>query len=109
MSPSTRVSALRHPSPPHIVGDPVEAFLHVHVPHHPLPFLDRPRRLAHRVLGVASRPNAMAVCGAGRVDHRLEDVQEALLDDPVAHGRNAPRAPPTPLFGISAARTGFGW
>ena len=64
------------PQPPHqpIVVDPVEEFLQVHVPHHPLPFLNVPLCLAHRRMRVAPRSEAVAVLGETRVEYRWQDL-----------------------------------
>jgi hypothetical protein len=77
------LDALVQSSHEHVVVDSVEELLEVYIHHDPLAFLDVPLRLAHRLVCVASRPEAIAVLREGGVEHRLQDLQDALLDKPV--------------------------
>ena len=67
MSPSTRLSPMRFSSLPHqhVMVDSVEKLLEVDVNHNPLPFLDVPLRLAHRIVCVAPRSETVAVLRQG--------------------------------------------
>jgi len=74
--------------------DAVEESLQIHV-HHPFPtFRDVPLRSTHRVVRTASRPKAVAVVGKARIESRLQDLQQGLLDETVEHRRNAKLAHP---------------
>jgi len=44
-------------------------------------------RRQHRLVCTAPRPAAVAVLAEGRVDQRLQHLQQRLLDQPVDHGR----------------------
>ena len=68
--------------------DAVEELLEVHVHHDALTSLDVPLRLAHCIVRVAPGPEAVAVLREGGVPHRLQHLQDALLEKPVEHRRN---------------------
>jgi hypothetical protein len=71
------------------VIDAVEELLEVHVRHPAPAFLDEPLRRAHRIVGTPSRPEAVAVRREGGIELRLQHLKQALLDEPVEHGRDA--------------------
>ena len=78
--------------------DAVEELLQVHVHHHPCsPACDVALRRQHRAMRASSRPKAVAVLAEGRVDQRLQHLQQRLLDQPVRHRRDA-------QFALAAAR-----
>ncbi len=96
MSPSTRRSRIASRQPPHqhVVVHAVEELLQVHVHHEAAAFLDVALRLAHGVVRAASRPETVAVLRKGRIEPRLQDLQQRLLDEPVEHRRDAELAHP---------------
>ena len=46
-------------------------------------------RTQHGLMSTAPRTKAVAVAREGRVEDRLEDLQQGLLDHPVQHSRDA--------------------
>ena len=55
--------------------------------------------LPHGILRASARTEAVAVCGEGRVNQRLQDLQQGLLDQPVGHGRYPQFPQATPGLG----------
>jgi hypothetical protein len=71
------------------VVDPVEKLLQVHVHDKTTALLHVALRAPHRVVRPASGPEAVARIREGRVELRLQHLQEELLDEPVERRRNA--------------------
>ena len=63
--------------------DPVEELLQVHVHHDPPPSLHVRCAVNDRVVRTAPRPKAVAVLAEGRIQNRLQHLQQRLLDQPV--------------------------
>jgi hypothetical protein len=84
---------IRYPSgqPSHqdVVVDPVEELLQIDVHHKAAAFLHRGLRAKHGVVRTPSGPEAVACIREGRIEQRLQDLQQGLLDEPVEHRRNA--------------------
>ncbi len=97
MSPSTRRSAIRLASlsHQHVVVHAVEELLEIHVDHPSASFLHVLLRLAHGVVRAAPRPETVAVLREGRVELRLQDLQEGLLDEAVERRWDAELSLPT--------------
>jgi hypothetical protein len=92
--PSVR-DPLRQLPHQHIVVDPVEKLLQVHI-HHPAPArLDVSLRLTHCLMRTPPRPKTVAVFRETGIDHGLQDLQDGLLDEPVEYGRDAQLPHPT--------------
>ena len=72
----------------HVVVDPVEKLRQIHIDHPPSSLLDVPLCCAHGIVRAAPRPKAVAVLREGRIEERLQDLQQRLLDEAVKHGRN---------------------
>jgi hypothetical protein len=70
------------------VIDPVEELLQIDIDHHPVTVLHVAPRREHGVVRTASRSEAEAVFGERRINHRLQDLQQGLLDQPIRHRRN---------------------
>ena len=88
--------------------DPVEELLQVHVHHHPAACLHVLLRLQHRVVRATPRPEAVAVLAEGRINQRLQHLQQGLLDQPsTTVGIPSSRIPP-PGLGMPTRRTGSG-
>ena len=91
----------------HVVVHAVEELLQIHV-HHPLsPVLDIPLSLPHRIVRSAPRPEAVAVLAEGRIEHRLQHLQQQLLNESVEHGRDTQPPHPSPAlrYRLSLHRT----
>ena len=75
--------------------DPVKELLQIDI-HHDLPAgLDVRLRGQHRVVRTPSRPKAVAVFTEARINHRLQYLQQCLLDQSVRYRRDAQLALPT--------------
>src|SRR5437763_13869485 len=61
--------------------------------------LDVPLRLPDCLVSAPSRSKAVAVLGERRIEDRLQDLQNRLLDEPVEHGRNPQLPGPAPTLG----------
>ena len=72
-----------------VVIDPVEELRQVYIDNEPIAFGDIGLRLRHRLLGRASRPQAVAVLAERRVPQRLEPLQHRLLNHAVDRSWNA--------------------
>jgi len=71
------------------VIDPVKKFGQVEIYNKPIAIDDVGLRLRHRVVGGATRPEAVAVLAECRIPLRLKPLQDRLLDDTINHGWNA--------------------
>src|SRR6185295_15783489 len=80
----------------HVVLDPVEELLQIQIHDDDAALLDIPLRRSHRIVRVSHRPKAVAVLGKGRIESRLQHLQDGLLDQPIDHGGNAQRTHSTP-------------
>jgi hypothetical protein len=69
--------------------DPVEELLQVDVHHKAAAFLHIGLRATNRVVRTPSGPEAVARIREGRVEQRLQDLQQGLLDKAVKHRRDA--------------------
>ena len=83
----------------HVVVDPVEELLQVHIDDHPVAFLHIAPRLQHGAVRPASRAEPVAVVGEARVDPRLQHLQQGLLDQSVGHRRDPQLTHPTSGLG----------
>ena len=77
------------PSHQHVVVDPVKELLQVDIHHDAAAFLHVGLCATHRVVRPPSGPEAVARIREGRVEQRLQDLQQGLLDEPVEHGWDA--------------------
>ena len=91
--------ALLQPPEQNIEVDPVKESLEINICHYPFSPLDVLLRLAHRIVCAPPRSEAVAMLREGGVEHRLQDLQDALLDKPVERGRNAELAHTSPTLG----------
>ncbi len=62
------------------------------------PLLDVLLRFTYCIVGAASRSEAVAVLTEGHVVDRLQNLQYALLDEPVQNGRDAELSLPAAWF-----------
>src|SRR5439155_14319190 len=77
------------PSHQEVVVDPVEELLQVDVHNKAPTFLHIGLRATYRVVRTPSGPEAEARIREGRVEQRLQDTQQGLLDEPVERRRDA--------------------
>ena len=82
----------RQTSHQHVVVDPIEEVLQVHVHHPAMTRRDVGPRPQHGLMSAPLRPKAEALFREGRVEVGLQDLQERLLDQTVQDRRN-PQAP----------------
>ena len=80
----------------HVVLDPVEELLQIHIHDDDSAFLNVPLRRSHRFVRAPLRTKTVAVRGKRRIESRLQDLQNGLLDPPIDHGRDAQLPPPAP-------------
>src|SRR6185369_9154821 len=92
---ATITDALPELSHQHVVVHAVEELLQVHVHHDATTFLDEALRLHDCVVSASPRPEAVAAFREGRVEYRLQNLQQGLLDESVEHGRDAKLSHPT--------------
>jgi hypothetical protein len=85
-----------------------QKFFEIEVNHDAVAFGNVSLRLGHRLMGGASRSEAVTVLGKRRVPPLLENLQQGLLDQSVDEGTPSFLTPPSGL-GISTRRTGCGW
>ncbi len=90
--------------------DPVEELFEIQVDHDTVSLGNIALRLGDRLVGGASRAEAVAVLGKRRVPTRLKDLQQGLLDQSVDDAKARPGflTPPSGL-GVSTRLTGWGW
>src|SRR6266436_5185551 len=79
--------------------DPVEKFLEIKVNHDAVARGNVSLRLGHRLMGGASRSEAVTVLGERRVPLLLEDLQQGLLDQSVDDARYAEFSDPAVRLG----------
>jgi hypothetical protein len=79
----------RHAGHEFVVIDPVEELRQVDIDNELIAFGDEGLRLRHRLLGGASRPEAVTVLAERRIPQRLKPLEHRLLDDAIDHGWNA--------------------
>ena len=72
-----------------VVVHAIKELLQVHIHHHPAARLHVAAGLSHRVVRAPARAKAMAVVAEGRIDDRLQHLQQRLLDQPIQHRRDA--------------------
>src|SRR5271166_221418 len=87
-------NARRHSGHKFVVINSVEKLRQIYIDNKLIAFGDIGLRLRHRLLGRATRPEAVAVLAERRVPQRLEPLQHRLLDHTVDHGWNAEVACP---------------
>ena len=78
---------------------PVEELLQINIDDHAPAFLHMTLRFEHRVVRATARPKAVAVFGERRVDQRLQNLQQGLLNQPVGHRRYPQFPHPAPGLG----------
>src|ERR1700747_2716692 len=79
--------------------DPVEKFLEIKVNHDAVARGNVSLRLGHRLVGGASRSEAVTVLGKRRVPLLLENLQQGLLDQSVDDARYAELSDPAARLG----------
>src|SRR5208282_2726943 len=82
-----------------VVIDPVEKFFEIEVNHHTVAFGNVSLRLGYRLMGGASRSEAVTVPGKRRVPALLENLQHGLLDQSVDDARHAELSDPAVRLG----------
>ena len=82
-----------------IVLDPVEKCFEIKVNHDVVARGNVSLRLGHRLMGGASRSEAVTVLGKCLVPPLLENLQQGLLDQSVDDARHAEFSDPTVRFG----------
>jgi site-specific DNA recombinase len=92
----------------YVVTDPIKELLQINIYHHLPACLHMALRLPHRIMRTSARSKAVAVFGKRRIDHRLQNLQQGLLDQPVDHGGYPQFPHPASRFGICTRRTGRG-
>src|SRR5690349_23303324 len=83
------LDARRHAGHEFVVIDPVEKLRQIYIDNELIAVGDIGLRLRHRLLGRASRPEAVTVLAERRVPQRLKPLEHRLLDDAIDHGWNA--------------------
>jgi hypothetical protein len=82
-------SARYQPVHQHVVIDPVEELLQVHIDHDPVALLHMLLCLAHRIMRAAARPKAVTRRSENVGSIRgCKNLQQGLLDQPVRHRRD---------------------
>jgi hypothetical protein len=101
MSLSTRLSVTPRRDARHqaVVIDPVEEFFEIQVNHDAVARGNVSLRLGHRLMGGASRSEAVTVLGKRRVPALLKNLQQGLLDQSVDDARHAELSDPAVRFG----------
>jgi hypothetical protein len=79
--------------------DPVEKFFEIEVNHDAVARGNVSLRLGHRLMGGASRSEAVTVLGKRRVPPLLENLQQGLLDQSVDDARDAELSDPAVRLG----------
>ena len=79
--------------------DPVEKFFEIKVNHDVVARGNVSLRLGHRLMGGASRSEAVTVLGKRRVPPLLENLQQGLLDQSVDDARHAELSDPAVRLG----------
>ncbi len=102
------LDSLGHPSHQHVVVDPVEELLQIHVHHPPLAALYVLARFPHGVVRSSPRAKAVAVLREGWVEPRLQYLQYGLLDQTVQDRGDAQFALPTAPLGNRCPSDGLG-
>jgi site-specific DNA recombinase len=102
------VDPLGEPIHEYVVTDPIKELLQINIYHHLPACLHMALRLPHRIIRTSARSKAVAVFGKRRIDHRLQNLQQGLLDQPVDHGGYPQFPHPASRFGICTRRTGRG-
>src|SRR4029077_6549163 len=82
-----------------VVIDPVEEFFEIKVNHDAVACGNVSLRLGYRLMGGASRSEAVAVLGKRRVPPLLENLQQGLLDQSVDDARHAELSDPAVRLG----------
>src|SRR5882762_348260 len=82
-----------------VMIDPVEKFLEIKVNHDAVARGNVSLRLGHRLMGGASRSEAVTVLGKRRVPLLLENLQQGLLDQSVDDARYAELSDPAARLG----------
>src|SRR5229473_1970082 len=82
-----------------VVIDPVEKFFEIKVNHDVVARGNVSLRLGHRLMGGASRSEAVTVLGKSPVPPLLENLQQGLLDQSVDDARHAEFSDPTVRLG----------
>jgi hypothetical protein len=88
------LDACRHSGHEFVVIDPVEKFRQVYIDNELIAFGDISLRLCHRLLGRASRPEAVTMLAERRIPQRLKPLENRLLDYTIDYGWNAEVACP---------------
>ena len=83
-----------------IMIDPVEKLLQINIYNHFPAFLHVTLGLQHGVVRASARSEAVAVFRERRINQRLQNLQQGLLDQPVGHGGY-------PQFPHAASRFGY--
>jgi hypothetical protein len=100
MSLSKRLSAIRaatrHQA---VVIDSIEELFEIETNYYAVAFSDIALRLGYRLMGRASRPEAVAVLGEGWVPTLLQNLQQCLLDQSVDDTRHAELPDPAVRLG----------
>jgi len=91
------------------VINPVEKFFQVDVNDVAVTLGNVALRLGYRLMGGASRAEAVTVLGERRVPLLLENLQQGLLDQPVDDASTPSFLIPPSGLGISTRLTGCGW
>jgi hypothetical protein len=78
----------REPFHQDVVINPVKEFLQIDIDHHPVSVLHVTLCLQHRVLRSAARPEAVTRFREGRINLRLQDLQQGLLDQSIRDRRD---------------------
>ena len=89
--------------------DPVEKFFEIKVNHNAVARGIVSLRLGHRLMGGASRSEAVTVLGERWVPLLLENLQQGLLDQSIDDARDAELSDPAIRLGDFALFTGCGW
>jgi hypothetical protein len=93
------VYPLGQPIHEHVVIDPVEELLQIDIHHHPPAFLHMALCLQHGIVCASARPEAVARFGERRINQRLQDLQQGLLNQSIGHGRYSQFPHATPGLG----------
>jgi hypothetical protein len=86
---ATVLDPLREPPHEHVVVHTIEELLQIDVHDPAATLLHVALRVTHGVVRAAPRPEAVAVLREARIDSRLQDLQQGLLDEAVEHRRDA--------------------
>lgn len=66
---------------------PFKERFQIDIDHHPVAVLHVTLCRQHRIVRTSARPEAVAVFRKRRIESRLHDLQQGLLDQPIRHRR----------------------